>query len=308
MRLITQTLIPIIIFLTPSVFNAQNAINNDSAVAKYLLIRPTRSMANQLRKPNSVMLINDFREITKTQALFKNNSAYAHRCGTQWLIDFWKDETSLVDEIAFNGNCEQYEHSNKQILATIKEFTNRIESTPPQYLYNLKIPADILPKTVLEKMSNEHNIFFIYGMFQHLPSLTMRVVMTDSLPKERVEIAKMEEKNKKMGKLRMDSLIAKIDNLSKIDNIGRITNPTSGSGNNEIEDVFEVTLKLKQGADLTKIEQFINANGGNIQDKKNPDFYFVQLVSTQKTVGAVNDFILPKYDFIKEIFEYPNKK
>jgi hypothetical protein len=308
MRLITPYLILIIFLGDPSVFYAQNGVNSDSAVAKYLLIRPTRSLANQLSKPNSVMLISDFREISKTQALFKNNSAYAHRCGTQWLIDFWKDETSLVDEIAFNGDCEQYEHNSKQILATIKEFTNRIQSAPPQYLYNLKIAAEMPPKMVLEKLSKDQTIFFIYGIYQHLPSVTMRVVMTNLLPKERIEALKMEEMNKKMGKMKMDSLVSKIDSFSKIENIGRITNPISGSGNNEIEDVFEVTLKLQQRVDLTRIEQFINANGGNIQDKKNPDFYYVQLVSTQKSLGAVRDFIQSKYEFIKEVLEYPNKK
>jgi hypothetical protein len=308
MRRITLYFILFFLLGDPSVFYAQKGIINDSTVAKYLLIRPIRSLANQLSKPNSVMLISDFREINKTQALFKNNSAYAHKCGTQWLIDFWKDETSLVDEIAFNGECEQYEHNSKQILATIKEFTNRVQSAPPQFLYNLKIAAEMSPKTVLEKLSNDQTIFFIYGIYQHLPSVTMRVVVTNLLPKERSEALKVEEMNKKMGKLKMDSLISKIDSMSKLENIGRITNPISGSGNNEIEDVFEVTLKLQQGVDLAKIEQFINANGGNIQDKKNPDFYFVQLVSTQKSLGAVRDFIQSKYDFVNEILEYPNKK
>jgi hypothetical protein len=199
----------------PSVLSAQNAVINDTAVAKYLLIRPTRSLANQLSKPNSVMLISDFREINKIQALFKNNAAYVHRCGAQWLIDFWRDETTLSDEIAFNGGCEQYEHNSKQILATIKEFTNRIESTPPQYLYNLKIPSDISPKTVLEKLSGDQNIFFIYGMYQHLPSVVLRVVITNSLPKEREEALKMEAVNKKMGRTKLDNLMVKIDNFSQ---------------------------------------------------------------------------------------------
>lgn len=308
MRLITLYLTLIIFSRDPSVLNAQNAVINDSVAAKYLLIRPTRSLANQLSKPNSVMLISDFREINKTQTLFKNNAAYVHHCGAQWLIDFWKDETNLVDEIAFNGACEQYEHNSKQILATIKEFTNRIESTPPQYLYNLKIPSDIAPKTVLDKLSGDQNIFFIYGMYQHLPSVVLRVVMTNLLPKERAEALKMAETNKKTGRAKLDNLVAKIDNFSKVENIGRITNPVSGSGNDEIEDVFEVTLKFKRDANLLEIEKLINENGGNIQDKKNPEFYYVQLVSTQKSIGLVRDFIQLKYDFVKEILDYPNKK
>lgn len=294
--------------LTPSVFNAQNTINNDSTAAKYLLIRPTRSMVNQLSKPNGVMPVSDFREVAKTQALFKNNNAFANRCGTQWLIDFWKSETELTDEIAFNGSCEQYESNSKQIMAGITEMTNRIERAPPQYMYNLKVSADILPKTVVEKMANEQNIFFIYGIYQHLPSVTIQVVMTNPLPKERAEVVKMEEKNKKMGKSKIESLIATIDSFAKIENVGRVLNPTSGSSAEEVEDVFEVTLKLPQAVDLAKIEQLINQNGGNIKDKNKPEFYFVQLVSAQKTVGTVRDFILSKYDFVKDIFDYPNKK
>ena len=308
MSLTTRFLILINIFLTPSVFYAQNTLNNDSTVAKYLLIRPTRSMANQLSKPNGVMLINDFKEVVKTQALFKNNNAFAHKCGTQWLIDFWKNETELTDEIAFNGDCEQYEHNSKQILGTIREFTNRIEHSPPQYLYNLKVPSDISPKMVIEKMANEQPLFFIYGIYQHLPSVTIQIVITNKLPKERLAVVKMEAENKKMGKIKLDSLVAKINNFSKIQNIGRVLNPISGSGAEEIEDVFEVNLKLQKGVNLTEIGKLINENGGNIKDKDNAEFYFVQLVSTQKTVGNVRDFIQSKYDFIKDVFEFPNKK
>jgi hypothetical protein len=308
MRLIIGLLILINILGDPSVFYAQNTPNNDSTVAKYLLIRPTRSMANQLPKPNGVMLINDFREVSKTQTLFKNNNAFAHKCGTQWLVDFWKNETELMDEIAFNGDCEQYEHNSKQITATISEMTNRIERTPPQYMYNLKVSADILPKTVIEKMANEQNIFFIYGMYQHLPTVTIQIVMTNKLPKERSEIAKMEAENKKMGKIKLDSLMSKIDSFSKIENTGRILNPVSGLSAEEVEDVFEVTLKLQKGVDLVKLEQIIHDNGGNIKDKNAAEFYFVQLVSTQKTVGNVRDFIQSKYDFVKDVFEFPNKK
>lgn len=308
MRLITRLLILINIFLTPSVFHAQNAPNNDSTVAKYLLIRPTRSMANQLSKPNGVLLINDFREVTKTQTLFKNNNAFAHKCGTQWLIDFWKNETELTDEIAFNGECEQYEHNSKQILGTIREFTNRIENAPPQYLYNLKVPSDMSPKMVLEKMANEQNIFFIYGIYQHLPSVTIQIVMTSKLPKERAETAKIEAENKKKGKIKLDSLVVRMDSFSKIEHIGRVLNPISGSGAEEVEDVFEVNLKLQKGVNLADIEKLVNENGGNIKDKSNAEFYFVQLVSTQKTVGNIRDALLSKYDFVKDVFEFPNKK
>ena len=195
MRLITPYLLIIMLLGDPSVSTAQNTVSADSTAAKYLLIRPTRSMANQLGRPNGVLLINDFREITKTQTLFKNNNAFAHACGTQWLIDFWKNETELMDEIAFNGDCEQYEHNSKQILATIREFTNRIERTPPQYLYNLKVPSTFTPKMVLEKMGNEQPLFFIYGTLQHLPSMTIQIVMTNLLPK-----AKRQGRNSENGR------------------------------------------------------------------------------------------------------------
>jgi hypothetical protein len=69
-----------------------------------------------------------------------------------------------------------------------------------------------------------------------------------------------------------------------------------------------VTLKLNKDVNLSAIEKLINENGGNIQDKKNPEFYYVQLVSTQKSIGSVRDFIQLKYDFIKEVLDYPNKK
>lgn len=308
MRFITPFLLLLFLFKDPSVSMAQNTVSADSTTAKYLLIRPTRSMANQMSKPNGVLLINDFREITKTQALFKNNNAFAHRCGTQWLVDFWKNETELLDEIAFNGECEQYEHNSKQIVATIREFTNRIEHSPPQYLYNLKVPSDIAPKMVLEKMGNEQNIFFIYGLFQHLPAMTIQIVMTNSLPKDKAEVAKMEEKNKKTGKMKLDSLVAAIGEVAKIENIGRVLNPISGSSAEEVEDVFEVALKFQQGVDLAKIETLVHDNGGNIKDKNSATFYFVQLVSSQKTLGTVRDFIQSKYDFVKDIFEFPNKK
>ena len=131
-------------------------------------------------------------------------------------------------------------------------------------------------------MANGQNIFFIYGIYQHLPSVTIQIVMTNKLPKERAEVVKMEVENKKMGKIKIDSLIAKIDGFSKIENVGRVLNPISGSGAEEVEDVFEVNVRLQKGVNLADIEKLINENGGNIKDKNNAEFYFVQLVSTDR--------------------------
>ena len=296
-------------FFLPSVSHAQKSVMTDSTTAaKFLLIRPSRAMESRLTKPNGVFLITDVKEIEKMQDLFHENNAFSHHCGSQWYVDFFKNALELTDEIPFNTECEKFERNTKQIISLVKNYTSRLENTPPQYLYNLKVSASITPDSIEKKMGKEQNIFFLQGSFQHLPWVTFRMTQTSLLPKDRSDAAKMEVQNKVIGKAKMMQLVAKTDSLFKIVHVGGVTNPVSGVSETEIEDVFEVMLKCPIDVKMDDLTKFITENGGNIQDKRTPEFYFVQLVSPQKMVSIVRDAIQQKYAFVREIFEFPNRK
>ena len=298
MRKIATLAALLVVFSTPSVSDAQNA--------KFLLIRPARAMESRLPKANGVFLITDEKQVSKAEQLFQNNSAFAHKCGALWLVDFWKSPSELSEELTFNAECEKFEHNTKQIIADIKEYTNRIEAAAPQFLYNLKVPSSVAPDVILKDMTGEQNVFFLYGAFQHLPSVTLRVMQTMKFEKNKAAAAETE--NKAAGKAKIMDLITKLGIQFQTVNVGRVTNPLSGSGDGEMEDVFEVTLKFPKAVEPNDVAKFVVENGGNVQDKRTPEFYFVQLVSSQKVLSVVKDFVQQKYDYIREVFEFPNKK
>ena len=175
-------------------------------------------------------------------------------------------------------------------------------------MYNLKVPTTVTPDVLLRDIGADQHLFFVYGAFQHLPSVTFRIIQTTKLAETRTKVHLAEQQNKEAGKVKINAFIAELNNKMPIANIGRLANPQTGTGDGEVEDIFEVTLKMPKGTDLAAVEKFIVEKGGAVQDKRTPEFYYVQFVSTQKLLTVVRDFVLQKHDYIKDVFEFPNKK
>lgn len=289
---------------TPSVSFAQ-------IQGKSILIRPAKSMETKLSKPNAVLMITGEKELKKAQEMLDSNNAFAHKCGTQWFVSFWDNPTDKTDELPINLECEKFERHTKQILSFFGSYINEIEGNAALYMYNIKVPAEMSPDELLKRIGEEQTLYFIYGNLQHLPSITFRITENTPLPAKTHpdEQKKLEDANKEKGKIKLNDIIALLDStVEKVAHTGRINYPLSGIGDGQIEDVLEVTLKFDKDAKIEDIAKWLTEKGVFIQDKRTPSFYFVQLLSSQKMLTVVKDALQTKYDFLIDVYDFPNRK
>jgi hypothetical protein len=271
---------------------------------------PARITDNRLMKQNSVLLISNKEKVEKTAGLFRNNKAYAHKCPNQWHIQFWESPMVMTDDINFNTDCEKFQQDTKQILADVSEFAHKIEGGSPYFIYNLKIPTTIDPDLVAKDLGSDLYLFFLYGTTQNLPFITFRLSERVEYVgnKKNEELERMEAKVKEQVIVKTKELLVKLNAVAEIVQQSSITIPVSGSGDGEVENVSQVTVRFKKNVELNTVANFITENGGNIQDKKVPESYFVQLVSNQKSISVVKQQIIEKFSFIEDVFEFPNKR
>ena len=294
--------IAIFLLLAQEISFAQNA--------KYLLIRPAHINDNKLARQNGVLVLSGKDDIDHVEKMFADNKAFAHKCPIQWLVEFWENPDRLTDQITYNLECEKFERQTKQILGMMTEYTNRIESSPIQFLYNVKVAVSEEPQALMKDLGDEFPLFFLYGSTQNLPYITFRLSETikygNGTTLEKLEV--LEVQNKETVNAKVKDIIAEVEKTEHVEYQSKITFPVSGAGEGELEDVGEVTIKFKKGTDLTKLAANIIEHGGNVKEKKIPDFYYVQLASPQRNVLTIRQQVMDKYTFVDNLFEYPNKK
>lgn len=289
--------------------SAQSKVDSlDNQISpQMVLIRPAKTAGKT--RANHVMLLSDTTKVREMDNLFRNNRAYAHKCGVQWYVSVWANATDRLDEVPISMECERFEKYTKQIQAKMSEYISHLESTPSFFLYNLKIPTAFPPNTVLRDMGVEQKILFMYGTSQHLPSVTFRVVSNTALNGQKgEELMVLTKKNKEKGMAELRKIVEALKSRFVVEAESKILNPISGADDNLIEDALEVSIKFKKDTDLDRVGAYIVENGGNVQEKKIPEFYYVQIVSTQRSVLALRDYLQEHYNYIRDVYEFPQRK
>ncbi len=296
-------------WLTPSVIVAQNtvAVPQPQIAPQMVMIRPAKAAGKT--RSNYVMFLTDTLRVREMDNLFRDNRAYAHKCGVQWYVSIWANATDRLDEIPISMECERFEKYTKQIQAKLSEYISHLESTPSTFLYNMKIPTAFPPSTILRDMGAEQKILFMYGTSQHLPSVTFRMVSTTAIEGQKdANIAELSKKNQEKGMAELRKITEALKSRFVVEAEGKVLNPVSGADDKLIEDALEITLKFRKDTDLDRVGAYIVENGGNVQEKKIPEFYYVQIVSTQRSVLALRDYLQERYNYIRDIYEFPQRK
>jgi hypothetical protein len=295
--------------LTPSVGVAQNTVarKSDEISPRVVMVRPAKTAGKT--RSNCVVFLTDTARVREMDNLFRDNRAYAHKCGVQWYVSIWANATDKLDEIPISLECERFEKHTKQIQAKLGEYISHLESSPSTFLYNMKIPTAFSPSMIVRDMGAEQKILFMYGTSQHLPSVTFRIVSTTSIEgQNKANIAELAKKNQEKALLELQKMTQSLKSRFVVEAEGKVLNPVSGVDDKLIEDVLEITLKFQKDTDLDRVGAYIVENGGNVQEKKVPEFYYVQIVSNQRSVLALRDYLQERYNYIRDLYEFPQRR
>lgn len=296
-------------WLTPSVTTAQTIGEKKSAELspQMVIIRPAKSAGKT--RANQVLFLSDTARVREMDNLFRDNRAYVHKCGVQWYVSIWANATDRLDEIPISIECERFERQTKQIQAKLGEYISHLESNSSTFLYNMKIPTAFPPSTILRDMGTEQKILFMYGTSQHLPSITFRIASTISIEGQKgAQVAELAKKNQEKALLTLRKMTEALKSRFVVEAEGKVLNPVSGIDDTLIEDVLEITLKFKKDTDLDKVGAYIVENGGNVQEKRVPEFYYVQIISNQRSVLTLRDYLQERYNYIRDLYEFPQRK
>ena len=277
--------------------------------AKYILVKDAEMMRSGILKQNAAILITDKQQIKELEGLFIGNHTSGHACGYHYSIQFWKSPDKLIEEFPFNQECEEFANNDKAIQNKMKGYIKILETKPTHFIYNLKIPVAIDPDLVKKSFDNsELTIFFLKGKTEHFSSLTFTYMQVSKL-KEMEDRTKWEGEqndNRKLAYRKMNSIIDQIKKVTIVKEQSKISFPLEGFGST-IEHEAEVTLKFPNGTDLKKVKEIIKSNGGEYEQEKNPDFYFVQLVDRSDNLDGVKKKI-ERYKIVTAVYEYPATK
>ncbi len=298
MRNIDTFLLTSILTINGSVTVAQKANS--------MLIRPSTLQESRLSAPNLVYVVSEKDLVTDAEVLFKENKAYnVTQCQPLWLIDFWENPANLLDEVPYNLKCDLFKANTKQIQGLMQRYTERITTNSPWYLYNVKVSATVPPQTVIDEIGAASQIFFINGVVQHLPLITMRYMYRNSF--QDMSIVQATEVIRKTAELKVREIIDALESSGELVHQSKVVSMQSGANSYEGEDILEVALRFKKGTDLEKIARFITERGGIIEEKQIPDHYYVQLASRQRGAEVIKAALI-NFPFVLSVTDYPIRK
>ncbi|MEO0042849.1 MAG: hypothetical protein RL329_2297 [Bacteroidota bacterium] len=286
-------------------FQAQSGVIR-AQKANTMLIRPSTLQESRLSAPNLVYVVSEKDLVTDAETLFKENKAYnVQQCQALWLIDFWETPAHLLDEVPYNPKCDLFKTNSKQIQGMMLRYTDRITSNAPWYLYNVKISATVPPQTVIDEIGASSQIFFVNGVVQHLPLITLHYMYRNSF--QEMSMLKAAEVIRKTAETKVREIIDALELSGELVHQSKVVSMQSGANSYEGEDLLEVALRFKKGTDLEKIARIIAERGGIIHEKQIPEHYYVQLASRQRGVSVVQAALV-HFPFVQAVMEYPIRK
>jgi hypothetical protein len=283
-----------------------------NAQSKYILVRDAEMMRSGIKKINAAILITDVEKIKSDELLFLGNKAISHACGYHYNIQYWDSNDQLLEEFPFNKECEKFINNNSEIQSLMNEYIRILENKPSHYIYNLKIRTTTDPEIVKKSFENSNlNIFFLKGKMEHLPHLVFTYMQVSEL-KEMEDKTKWEEEqnvNRKIAINKMNSIVEEVEKVATVKEKSKVSFPMEGFGKT-IEHKAEMTMRFSKSDDLFKAKEIITKNGGEIDQERNPEYYYIQLVDAAENISDVKKKI-NKFKFVLDVFEYPstsNKK
>jgi DNA-binding transcriptional MerR regulator len=279
--------------------------------ANYILIQNAFMMSSDIAQPNAALLIQDKKQIDKIQKLFQDNGRIGHACGYHYVLQFWSNSDAHIESIAFNQDCEEFHKNNRKIQSIMQGAIKQLETQPPHYIYNLKVPVSTNPPAILQAFSAHHdlNLFFLNGTSAHYTSLTFTYSQISPIVEleDRSKWPAEQDENKRKALEKFETIIQQIETVTEIKERGDISFPMQSFGAGKIEHKGQITLRFDNGTNLEKIKEIITHHQAEVKSEYTPEHHFVQLVHESNDLNKIRE-ITEVFDFIEGVYEYPKRK
>lgn len=256
---------------------------------------------------DEALLITNAKELETLIQLFDGNDyGTQHACGYHWRITFQKTSFDKTD-IFFNQECEEFENNTSRIHSFLKPRFELMVTSPKFFITNIELSSmfDAEEAMKLIEQEKQFQIFFLDDLKERLPFVTLIATSVSKIPDKREWWNSATEENEKKAISIVQRELEAIKAKYKI--VSTTTPQRTGSmfGGSEISDDAEVTIYFPIGTKLYDIRSELKK--AKIKEMKNPESYFIQLVSTERCTKEFAEKLKEKFPFIKNAFAYPNE-
>jgi hypothetical protein len=257
-------------------------------------------------KENAALLIINDNEIVEDQELFLADQEYAHLCGYDYSILFWRDSENLSHEIFLNSECEIFSYKPEDAQKRLDYYKRKLETKPTHFIYNLELSILTEPEVVKSVFEDSGlNLFFLDGLSNRLPSIYFSYRHNTFVGKRARDKkwAAAEIENEVKTKAKLDTMIAKVKRVSNVLQQSDITFHSYGQAREFMIHNGSVELKFKLGTDLQDVKDILLKEGAKIGETKIPKNYYIQLVDTSANIDYIKHKML-KYKIVNDVIEY----
>lgn len=242
--------------------------------------------------PNNALLISDPDEIDRIFHLVNKGISWSP-CYDDIHIEFWESFYDLEFKETVDEDCSRYS-------LWLKPYFLKLRKQPTHYIYDIQIPVDILPETVIEDFKSLGlDLFRLYGPNINLPNI---YIHTYWFPEESDEFSIQTEE---AGIKYFQSIIDLIGETYPIDNTNELRCGYLNKGGVQ-GCSLSASLYFELGSDLSDIERFEEELDLLSLHVNDDDFYYLQLFINDSNHQYVNSKILSMLNYVTDVKKFPS--
>ena len=265
--------------------------SSDTTSANYVLFSVAPQGISSSEIYSYALLVSDQDEINKIFRLVNKGISWSP-CFDNIFIGFWENSYALELFVTVDEDCSRYNWR-------LKSYFHDLKKHPTHYIYNIRISEQTPPNKVVEDFENEQlDIFLMKGPNPNLPSIDITMYWFP----ENVEEWSIQKEDEGIKYFQ-----SKLDKLTEIYTIVSIDEIRCGyifkKGEHGCR--LEANLKFEITTDLSEIEKLSEQLGLEVSNKKDNDYYFLQLVIEDSDLSNVQKTIMSKFDYVIDVFRFP---
>lgn len=232
--------------------------------------------------------------------VLNNRKAGLHACGYHWLIHFIASDGS-ISTVPHNVECEEYERLDVKVHEVLNRRFQEAATSPKSFLVALTIRASTDPHDVPPALTDWGQVFFIAGLEQRLPRLTLCARSARPIPDDRGQWDAAETANRAAALDLLSQAVALILAQFPGATQGDISYPASSFGGGTIEDDVARTLYLPIGSSFTNLPKL--PTGISVTTHV-PSDYHAELVTSTRLDDNALAALVARHSFLVEAVSF----
>jgi hypothetical protein len=273
---------------------------------EYIIVKNAFFNETKILKPNAALLITNKDEIIEAQELFLAEKEYAHTCGYDYSIQFWKDYDTLYHGVNLNSECEIFSYKPTEAQKRLNYYKRKLETEPTHFIYNLVLSILTTPDEIKSSFKNSGlKLFFIDGNSTRFPKIYFSYRHNTFVGKgaSDKDWGKAESENKAKTIDKINVMIDKFIHDTNLLEQSEIFFYSYGRAGDYMTHRGSVTLEFEIGTDLQKAIDILTKEGAEINNKEIPENYYIQLIDTSSNIDYIKHKLM-KYKIVKDVFDY----